>query len=185
MDENERGLEADVTLPAEIDPATATPEQVAELQKTVKTLEAQKGHWKKNAINPTSGKKYRDEAPKAPVVTPPATTTDEGKETVERLSRLEQSEEKRQFGSAHNLSPEAVDEVFAAATGLKITPEKALERPFVKAGLEALHRQQRVNGATPGSSHRSPTVEGKTFAELKPEDRKANFGKVVAGLQKK
>lgn len=183
----EKELEGDVAIDHvdSIDPESATPEQVKDLIAKSKTLAAQKAHWKKSAVDPVTGKKYRDIAPKAPLVIPPPHNTEGDKKADERLSRLEQSEEKRTFGHAHGLSPEEVDNVFASAKGLGIDPKAALEKPFVKAGIAEIRRAVRVDGATPGPSSRSPVVEGKSFKDMKPEDRRANFGKVVQGLQKR
>jgi len=95
------------------------------------------------------------------------------------MARLETSEEKRQFGHAHGLSPEETDHVFAYATGMNVKPQEALDKPFIKSGLSAIRAQQRADQATPGPSARSPRVEGKTFSEMTADERRKNFTTVV------
>lgn len=92
------------------------------------------------------------------------------RDSDKRLSRLEQAEAKRQFGYEHGLSPEETDKVFM----LTPSPTKeTIEDPFVKAGLEAIRAVKRVNEATPSPSGRSTAHNGKTFAEMSPDERQA------------
>jgi hypothetical protein len=158
----------------DIDPTKATPEQVAELVKTGKTLLFQKKAWRTKAEAKVN---TQDNPPLKPQ--PPAGGN---KETDDRLTKLEQSEEKRQFGFSHSLSPEETDSVFAFAQGTGKKPEDVLGHPFVKSGIDALRTQARAANGVPGSSNRSPKVEGKSFRDMKPEDRSKHFGAVVEGL---
>lgn len=94
-------------------------------------------------------------------------------EFVSRLSKIEQIEEKRQFGFEHKLSPEETDYIFTFTNG-KPTKE-ALENPFVKAGLEGSRQAKRAESNIPGASTKGFAQSGKTFNELSEAERKQSF----------
>jgi hypothetical protein len=174
-----------------IDPETATPEQVALLQKTALPALHQRAKFKAKAIDPATGKPYKDllaEAqakPHQPKETPKATPAEIPDEINTRLSAVELSEQKRQFGHAKGLSPEEVDHVFTYANGVGKKPEEVLEAPFVKAGLEALRTETRTHSAIPGPSNRSPKVGGKAFSEMTEKEREESFPQVVAATTRR
>lgn len=94
-----------------------------------------------------------------------------------RLGKLELAEAKRQYAWENNLSPDETDRIFA------ITPQpskKTLEDPFVKAGLEAIRAQRKVNEATPSPSGKFATIEGKPLQEAikDPKTREKNFEQI-------
>lgn len=100
-------------------------------------------------------------------------------DVMERLGKIEGIEEKRQFGYQNNLSPEETDYIFSIAKGNGKNPSDMLSDPFVKGGLETIRKQKSVETATPRPSSRQPLVEGKTFNELKPEDKRKNWSKAT------
>lgn len=173
-------LEKDIEVTKVEDAATLTTEQVAQLQKERDTLAAQKDHWRKKAIDPASGKPYRDLVSVKPVEqakpnqAPPAIA-----QLEKDVQGLKAVEEKRLFGHQHGLSPEAVDKVFSYAQGNAMKPEDALKDDFVKSGLSSLQARERLSRNVPGPSHRAASVGGKSFAEMKPDERRANFAKVT------
>jgi hypothetical protein len=62
---------------------------------------------------------------------------------------------------------------------LKLEPNataETLKDPFYAEGIKALARKERVENATPGASNQI-SVNGKSFKEMTPEERKANFTK--------
>lgn len=163
------------------DPSELTSEQVKVIQQNSKNVFGMSRHYKGKLDEakpkpPTPG---QAEPSKLNEPTPPADDFAETKATVERLNT---AEEKRQFGHSNNLSPEETDEVFAYAKGAGIKPSEALSKPFVKSALENIRQNARASGATPGSSNRSPKVEGKTFQEMNDGERRKNFNAVVKGL---
>ena len=120
---------------------------------------------KNNAARRVASKKV-DLAPKTP-------------KAHERLDRVEQSlaktellERKRQFAYENNLSPEETDHVFKLT---KRPTKKFLDQPFVKGGLEAIRSARNVRANTPGSTGRSFQANGKSWSDLKPEEKEANF----------
>lgn len=188
------GQELDHLNLKEIDPETATPEQVAQLIKYGQTAAGQKDHWKSKAIDPETGKPYKElytavknpshpNEPQTPTQPKGEATTDD--ETKQRLARLEQSEEMRRFQYDHNLSPQETETVFAFAKGKGVKPEAALEDTFIKGGLTASRKASNTANAIPGSSPRSPRIENKSFKEMSPKEREKNFGAVVEGLAQK
>lgn len=167
---------AAIDLFKDIDPTQALPaEKVAEVLSIAKTLQFQKKHWRTKATD----------KPAPPNPLKPVPQANESAVTEGRVAALEQAEEKRQFGHANNLAPDETDHVFAHAAGSGMKPLEALNSPFIKAGLEAFRAAKQSDAARPGPSNRSPRVEGKSFGEMKREDRQKNFGAVVAGLTKK
>jgi hypothetical protein len=178
---SEQELEAEISLDdvKDVDAENVTPEQVAAMQKHLATLQAQKSHWRTKAQKAAT-------APVAPAPINNASRPEERSDTLQAdVERLKQSDEKRSFGHRHTLSPEETDNVFAAAQGMGIKPDDALNHPFVKSGLEAMRTEARNASNTPSSSNRSPRVEGKTFDEMSDDERKNNFANVVSALSKK
>ncbi len=142
--------------------ATADPidgiEDVNELRKIAKSHRSVAQRYKKDLKQPIIKKEEPDL-----------------KEIHTKISTLELSERKRQFGYEHTLSPEETDAVF----NFKPNPTKEdLNNPFLKGGLEALRAKKRVEQGIPSSSSSALTVDGKTFGELKPEERAKNWDKV-------
>lgn len=173
---------------SEIDPATATPEVVAEVVQAAQTLLGQRKHWHAKAIDPETKKPFSEivtELKKKPPQDTPPRSPSADPAIDERLSRVEQAEEKRQFGHKNNLAPEETDHLFAYAKGMGKKPEEVINDAFFKGGLDNFRQTSRNNGATPNPSHRAPTVEGKTFGQMKPEERRNNFEKVVGVVTKK
>lgn len=156
---------------------------VKKLIETSKTAIAQKKHWRGKAIDPTSGKPYKELVPaggSTTVIAPKA--EDQATEDRQRIVTLEQAEEKRQFGGAHKLSPGQVDALFAYAKGMGKKPEEMLADNGAKALIQGIASQDRASDARPGPSNRSPVVEGKTFGEMTIEEKRKNFSGVVKSL---
>jgi hypothetical protein len=113
-----------------------------------------------------------------PETLPTPTETKPDEEVVARISKLETVEQKRQFGYANGLSPEETDKAFAYAKGLEIKPEDALKDEFFKNALDSHRSSERQSGNTPRPSSRLPRVEGKTFEEMKPDEKRKNWAKL-------
>lgn len=64
-------------------------------------------------------------------------------------------------------------ETFAAGRGKK--PEEVVNEPAVKTFITAHRQERRTATATPEPSARSPKIQGKTWAEMTPDERKTNF----------
>ncbi len=120
--------------------------------------------------------KYESIAPKNDSL--PKTTPEKPvDEVVTRLGKLELEAEKRQFGYAHELSPEETDKAFAYAKGLEIKPEDVLKDTFFQKALESHRSESRQSNATPRSSHRATKVDGKTWNDMTPEEKSKNWNK--------
>lgn len=90
------------------------------------------------------------------------------------VEELKFAEKKRQFGYEHNLAPDEVDAIF------KFNPnptKEDLDNPFVKGGLEALKAKKRVESNTPSPSSKIFKVNGKSWGEMTPEEKEANWSK--------
>lgn len=93
---------------------------------------------------------------------------------VKDISELKLAEKKRQFGYEHNLSPDETDALF------RINPnptKEDLENPFVKGGIDALRAKKRVESNTPSPSSKVFKVGGKSWGELTPAEKEANWPK--------
>lgn len=106
--------------------------------------------------------------------TPKAEVDDE---IVSDVKELKLIEKKRQFGYKNSLSPEETDRLFRYAGGGD--PGEALKDPFFQAGLKEFRREARVKDAIPSSGNRSSKVDGKSFAEMSPEERQKNWNKFI------
>jgi len=162
--------EPDIDLEQEESQDTSTDEDVESLKAKLEATEAKNRQL--------YARLKKDEQPKESVK---SETTDDFSDIRSTVQKLSLSEQKRQFGYENNLSPEETDAVFR----LNPKPDKkTLEDPFVKGGLEAIRPKRRVEGATPSSTGKASTVNGKTFAEMNADERKANFEKIVSRSKK-
>lgn len=106
--------------------------------------------------------------------------TKQPSDTDKRLAQLEQSnkermllEKKLDFASEHGLSKKQVNYVFKLTN--RPTP-KFLNKPHVKAALDAIKAQEGVARNTPSSSgKRFKAPGGKKWTELSSEERQSNF----------
>lgn len=131
--------------------------------------------WKERAIKAEKSiefAKKKGKNKKPTNLQPKAKESEDDDKVSDRLSNLEKSEEKRQFGHEHNLSPEETDKIFAMNP--KPTAD-TLKDPFIKAGLEAIRRDKRVDANTPSSSAKSKVLDTKEFKELSPEAKNVAF----------
>ena len=105
------------------------------------------------------------------------TIQEEVGDTGTRLSRLEETEAKRQFGYENSLSPDETDKVFSYN---KSPTKDTLQDPFIKAGIDAMRKLKRVSDATPSPSGRSSMVAGKPLSEVikDPAERAKNFDEI-------
>lgn len=98
-------------------------------------------------------------------------------ELAETVNWLKTSENKRQIGYKLGLAPEETDKLFKFAGDSN--PEEAFKDPFFQAGLKEFRRERSVKEAIPSGSNRSTLVEGKSFADMTPEEREKNWGKIA------
>lgn len=105
-----------------------------------------------------------------------------GEEVVQTVRSLKIAEDKRQFGFENNLSPQETDMVFKFANG-KPTKE-VLNNPFVKAGIEGLRANKRIEDNTPSSNHRSPVFQGKEFKDMDEAERRKSYNEAGKRFQR-
>lgn len=106
--------------------------------------------------------------------------TKQSPETETRLDALEKSETERKlldkkldFASENGLSKRQVNYVFKQT---KRPTAKFLQKPHVKAALDAIKSQENVSRNTPSGSGRSYKAPGgKKWTELSSEERQTNF----------
>lgn len=150
----------------EVETSEEDNEEVDESKEDSTDWEAEAKKWK--AIANRNKKKQEKPAKKL--------ETDDQPDLRQDVEFLKQSEKKRAFGYEHQLSPEETDKIF------QINPNPTadtLKDPFVKAGLEALRRKNRVDDNTPSSSTKSNPVLTKKFKEMNPHERNAQWQKFM------
>lgn len=97
-------------------------------------------------------------------------------EVGSRISNLETAEKKRQFGYEHGLSPVETDKVFQVESN---PTAETLKDPFVKAGLDAVKRQARVENNSPSTSAKSNTLNRKAMKDMSAEEKQAAYEKYM------
>lgn len=106
--------------------------------------------------------------------------TKQPSEDSKRLDDLENfkrqteiANKKLDFATEHGLSKKQTNYVFRLT---KRPTAKFLEKPHVKAALDAIKSQEGISRNTPsGSGKRFKAPGGKKWTELKPEERQENF----------
>ena len=100
--------------------------------------------------------------------------SEEDNPLVSRLSAIEISNAKRDFGYQNKLSPKEVDLVWKFSNGKPTA--KTLEDPFVQGGLEKLRTSENLKNNLPsGSGATSFEVSGKKWEDLTLEEKQKNF----------
>ena len=166
----------------DIDAELATPEQVTKVIKIAQSALVQRGKFKDQAIDPETGKPYKEllaEAQKPPVTIEKPPVTEQPTDLAATVADLKLSEEKRGFQDEHKLTRAETDMVYAQAKGMGIKPSEALETPFVKGGLKVLRDAQGASDATPRPSGRSPQVDGKLVKDMTEKEQRDNWPKIT------
>jgi hypothetical protein len=154
------------------------------IRKDLQTAIAKKKAWREKAIDPETGKPYRDlynefknQKQSGAEDNGESDNDDSLKKDVEMLKSENM---KRSFQHAHGLSPDATDEVFAYASGMNISPKEALEKPFVKSALKHIQSSDEVaNASLRPSGRTSFNVGGKAFKDMTPAERKKAFPSIA------
>lgn len=109
-------------------------------------------------------KRLRDEhnAPPAPAPRPDLPPQSDDIEAVLQLR-------------SEGFSDKEILSVRAEARKLRTSVADLLQNETFKAGIEAQRAKARVESAQPAPSNHSPKVDGKTFRDMKPEEREKHF----------
>lgn len=136
-----------------------------ELLKKKKELEAQKRHWREKAQQDEEDEDD-DEDSSTQEVDP-----NEIQELKEDLNKVKRSEKKRKFQHKHNLSPKQVDFLFRKSDG---DPEEEMDKPAMKAALNEIESQEKVEENTPSSSSTNISTSNQTdkdYDELTEQEK--------------
>lgn len=161
-------------------------------KKNIQTLVHKKKAWREKAIEPQTGKTYKDlyEESLKNINNPdktlnpvkPKSGTEISDDIQKDVQSLKDDRQLRVFQHANGLTPEQADEVFAYARGMKIEPKDAMEKPFMKKVLEQMKSETEVANATLSPSRRSPVqIGGKTFKDMSVEERRKSFSQIARG----
>lgn len=132
-----------------------------DVAKTIKTLSAQRNHWRKKATEKKEPKPLpeQEEKPK------PETKLD--------VNKILEEQEERVDLRLQDYSKEEID--FASRNrepGQKLSD--AIKSDFVAAGIEAMRKKRKAEDGTPAPSNRTATFNGKTFADVVKGDSQAD-----------
>lgn len=149
-----------------------------ELRKPLLTEIARKKHWREKAKKETEErqkleeelKKYRE-----PVAEAQKNPSPKPQEQVDEMDVVLQL-------NSEGYSPSEIRDLRAKAKRYNVPISDLVNDPLVKSGLEATRAKAKSEQATPAPSNRSSgiSVEGKSWSEMKPEERAANFSKIMA-----
>lgn len=98
------------------------------------------------------------------------------KETLDQVEKLAQKQTIQEFAEENGISTVQAKELFSFKPDMR---KEDLSSPFVKAALDGMKRQQRVQDNTPGSNHGSAVQED--FFKLSREERIKAFSKLTQG----
>jgi len=148
-----------------------------ETQKKIQTLAAQRKVWKEKAVDPESGKTYRE-------------LFEEGKAAQETAP--EQSEKPSDFDSLadnlavlRDLNTEEVNKLRGEAKDLGTDPIKYIQSNGGQARLAQIRAEQKSEDATPDPTSTGFNVKGKTWAQMDNTERKANFNAKMQSMSGK
>lgn len=150
------------------------PEELSEEEKNKKLEEfnAQRKHWKQKAQQSESEEDDSDSSQNSSTQDVDPNKINQLEEEVQQVKR---SEKKRNFQHKHDLSPKQVDFLFRKSDG---DPEDELDNPAMKAALDEIESQQKVEENTPSSSSKGFTTvtdEDEDFSELSDEEKQKRY----------
>ncbi len=153
-------------MPNENDtPVFVDPNDTEAVKKALETTSAQKAHWRTKAVDPSTGKTYKElfeEAmnknkpqpinngePTGKENTPPTPSAPDNDSFFDHIDVLSP------------LSPEERTELRATAKDLNVDPIKFIKSKAGQAQLDGMRATKKTQTATPSSSNQVPTFNGK------------------------
>lgn len=137
---------------------TSTDESTEESSQDDTDWEAEAKKWK--AIAERNKKKNINK--------PKSNKSEDENDLRKDVETLKLSEQKRQFGYEHGLSPEETDKIFSITSN---PTKETLEDPFVKAGIEAIRKTKKLESNTPSSNSKSVQLDRKKMSEMSPAEQ--------------
>lgn len=153
-------------------------EQVSDSEESLEAEDDSEIDWRTRAIKAEKAIENAKKAQKqeAKPVKKSANALNPDEDIRAEIAALKLAERKRQFGYEYGLSPKETDKVF------QVNPDPdadTLKDPFIKAGIEALRRQERVANNSLSPSAKAGTFSPKKFSKLTPQEREAEFKKYM------
>ena len=144
-------------------------EQGTEIDKGLQTALARARHWKKKYedLKLKAGEEEKKDEAVAHESVPSA-----GQIDIDAL-------ETRVFLKTQGYTPDEIAYMEIVAKGQNKKLSEAANDIFVQSGITGLRAEARSEQATPSPSNRSVSRKEKSFGEMTPEERKANWGKIV------
>ena len=149
------------------------------LKKSLETTLAQKSHWRKEAVDPITGKKYKELLQE--LVSKP-------KETPELETEKKPEAPKHDFDSIwdnieaiQGLSPDEVVELRSEAKALGVSPVQFIKSKAGQAQLKEFRSTKKTQESTSTPSSRVPVFNGKPVDSIlrdsnaSPEDKQKAF----------
>lgn len=160
------------------------------------TVSAQKKHWREKAIDPTTGKTYKELYEERIKTTAPQSTTppepinnggDPEKKNVPSSSP-DQEWIFDNIDAISSLAPDERAELRQTAKELNVDPIKFIKSKAGQAQLEKIRVEKKSQGATPTPSNQVPVFNGKPVADIlrdpkaSKEDKQRAYESRLRGL---
>ena len=149
-------------------------------KKALETTLAQKKHWRSKAIDPTSGKSYKElfEEMKNSAQKPPAQTTTNGGEQPKPGSDFDALADNLEV--VRDLRGDELSELRTTSRELGVDPVKYIKSKAGQAHLKEIRATRKADDATPGSSSRIPTFNGKPVKDVLRDEKASENDKQAA-----
>lgn len=166
--------------------------------KSFQTVSAQKKHWRDKALDPTTGKTYKElldeERARTKAASPdPSTKPDDpkgdGKDNVPPQKTPDAEWLFDNFDAISTLSPEERTELRQTAKELNVEPVKFIKSKAGQAQLDKMRSEKKSQGANPGPSNVVPTFNGKPIKDVftdekaSKEDKQKAFEERMKGVR--
>lgn len=165
MEEKDLELEDDLDLEEKVE------------DKSLQTEIAKKKHWREkyqkvgSELEEAKKKLAEYEAKKTEEKTPSSVTTTSTPDEIEVVLNL------RSLGKTDG----EILKLRQYARMMNRPISEVMEDPLINAGLEAERQKAKVEEATPNPSAGTFTVQGKTWAQMTTDERKANYDSFING----
>jgi len=131
--------------------------------KLIKSLKAQKEHWKKKAL------KFEEQLKAEPKIKTPSFSGEDRLDKIEFILNHQ----------GENLTKDDVDMIASIARAKNLSLEETYKLDFIQAGLSSLKEKRRREEATPSPSSGSPILPKKDIGDLSDKEIKENFLELV------
>lgn len=150
------------------DPVIVDPLDTEAVKKSFDTMGAQKRHWREKAIDPSTGKSYKELFEEAAKKAAPLPTADPEVKKPDNASPSTPDADWLfdNIDAISSLTPEERTELRTTAKELNVEPVKFIKSKAGQAQLEKIRAEKKSTNATPSPSNAVPTFKGKPIKDV-------------------